>query len=136
MIFSHWWLNKYKRNKLQYMDFEIRYFFEFQNVLGDSLPPANVIMAHCIRKLICDLPLTVYIFLFTICKKDYHEKSCFLMNFAQCTTPQCHISIGLIQQWFMYFWLILIIAQKMKFSNKDFFSKCDQFRRTLRIWSH
>ena len=25
------------------------------------------------------------------------------------------------------------IAQKMKFSNKDFFSKCDQ---KLRIWSH
>ena len=24
----------------------------------------------------------------------------------------------------------------MKFSNKDFFSKCDQIRRKLRIWSH
>ena len=28
---------------------------------------------------------------------------------------------------------ILITAQKMKFSIKDFFSKCDQFRRKLRI---
>ena len=27
-------------------------------------------------------------------------------------------------------------AQKMKFSVKDFFSKCDQIRRKLRIWSH
>ena len=27
-------------------------------------------------------------------------------------------------------------AQKMKFSNEDFFSKCDQIRRKLRIWSH
>ena len=27
-------------------------------------------------------------------------------------------------------------AQKMKFSIKDFFSKCDQIRRNLRIWSH
>ena len=27
-------------------------------------------------------------------------------------------------------------AQKMKFSIKDFFSKCDQLRRFLRIWSH
>ena len=27
-------------------------------------------------------------------------------------------------------------AQKMKFSIKDFFSKCDQIRRSLRIWSH
>ena len=27
-------------------------------------------------------------------------------------------------------------AQKMKFSIKDFFSKCDQIRRKLRILSH
>ena len=27
-------------------------------------------------------------------------------------------------------------ARKMKFSIKDFFSKCDQIRRKLRIWSH
>ena len=27
-------------------------------------------------------------------------------------------------------------AQKMKFSVKDFFSKCDQTHRFLRIWSH
>ena len=27
-------------------------------------------------------------------------------------------------------------AQKMKFSMKDFFTKCDQIRRKLRIWSH
>ena len=27
-------------------------------------------------------------------------------------------------------------AQKMKFSNKDLFSKCEQIRRNLRIWSH
>ena len=27
-------------------------------------------------------------------------------------------------------------AQKMKFSIKDFFSKCDQIRRNLQIWSH
>ena len=26
--------------------------------------------------------------------------------------------------------------EKMKFSNKDFFSKCDQIRSFLRIWSH
>ena len=29
-----------------------------------------------------------------------------------------------------------ITAQKMKFSIKDFFSKCDQTRSLLRIWSH
>ena len=27
-------------------------------------------------------------------------------------------------------------AQKMTFSIKDLFSKCDQIRRKLRIWSH
>ena len=27
-------------------------------------------------------------------------------------------------------------AQKRKFSIKEFFSKCDQIRRKLRIWSH
>ena len=29
-----------------------------------------------------------------------------------------------------------ITAQIMKFSIKDFFSKCDQIRRILRIWLH
>ena len=29
-----------------------------------------------------------------------------------------------------------ITAQKMKFSIKDFSSKCDQIRRKLWIWSH
>ena len=29
-----------------------------------------------------------------------------------------------------------ITAQKMKFSIKDFFSKCDQIRSFLRIWQH
>ena len=28
------------------------------------------------------------------------------------------------------------IAEKMKFSIKDFFSKCDQIRSFQRIWSH
>ena len=27
-------------------------------------------------------------------------------------------------------------AQKMKFSIKDFFTKCDQIRSFLRVWSH
>ena len=31
---------------------------------------------------------------------------------------------------------VSINAQKIKFSIKDFFSKCDQMRRKLRIWSH
>ena len=30
----------------------------------------------------------------------------------------------------------ILTAQKKKFSIKDFFSKCDQIRSFLRIWSH
>ena len=30
----------------------------------------------------------------------------------------------------------MITAQKMKFSITDFFSRCDQIRSILRIWSH
>ena len=29
-----------------------------------------------------------------------------------------------------------VTEQKIKFSIKDFFSKCDQIRKKLRIWSH
>ena len=32
--------------------------------------------------------------------------------------------------------IVRLTAQKMKFSIKDFSSKCDQIRRKLRIWSH
>ena len=30
----------------------------------------------------------------------------------------------------------IFTAQKMNFSVKDFFSKCDEIRKKLRIWSH
>ena len=35
-------------------------------------------------------------------------------------------------------WAITVItnAQKMNFSIQDFFGKCDQIRKKLRIWSH
>ena len=35
-----------------------------------------------------------------------------------------------------YYLLDLLTAQKMKFSIKGFFSKCEKIRRKLRIWSH
>ena len=31
---------------------------------------------------------------------------------------------------------VFALHKKMKFSIKDFFSKCDQIRRNLRIWPH
>ena len=33
-------------------------------------------------------------------------------------------------------YLPIFTAQEIKFSIKDFFSKCDQIRSILRIWSH
>ena len=35
-----------------------------------------------------------------------------------------------------FIFLVTCTAQEMKFSIKDFFSKCGQIRRKLRIWSH
>ena len=35
-----------------------------------------------------------------------------------------------------YFCKVSGTAQKMKFVTKDFFSKCDQIHRLLRIWSN
>ena len=32
--------------------------------------------------------------------------------------------------------LVTCTAQKTKFSSKDFYSKCDQIRRKLPVWSH
>ena len=37
---------------------------------------------------------------------------------------------------FCYSLISQITAQKMKFSTKDFFRKCDQILSLLRIWSH
>ena len=35
-----------------------------------------------------------------------------------------------------YIFAFTFTAQKMKYSIKDFFSKCDQIRSFLLIWSH
>ena len=40
------------------------------------------------------------------------------------------------QKLFRSFHFSLTLHKKMKFSIQDFFSKCDQIRRKLRIWSH
>ena len=37
---------------------------------------------------------------------------------------------------YIYSICLYFTAQNMKFSIKDFFSKCDQIRRKLLIWSH
>ena len=36
----------------------------------------------------------------------------------------------------MCLWFWFLATQKIKFSIKDFFSKCDQFQKKIRVWSH
>ena len=43
---------------------------------------------------------------------------------------------GSKKSWIYHLLSFIIIAQKMKFSIKDFFSKCDQIRSFLRTWSN
>ena len=52
-----------------------------------------------------------------------------LLLFGSCVL---HTVVGLFV--FVTHWYVT--SQKMKFSIKDFFSKCDQIRSFLRIWSH
>ena len=42
----------------------------------------------------------------------------------------------LVLNWLIAYLPSLTTAQTMKFSIKNFFSKCDQILRKLRIWSH
>ena len=51
----------------------------------------------------------------------------------------CHVQLWFREECYKFYaiWIITAFAaQKMKFSIKDFFSKCHHIRRKLRIWSH
>ena len=66
---------------------------------------------------------------------DKHVNSCLSTNvhqFAQLIFLMSHHCMSR----YMSSQGILHAAQKRKFSMKDFFSKCDQIRSFLRIWSH
>ena len=52
----------------------------------------------------------------------------------KCAKYTCHKNSW--YKYFSYYSLRTCTAQKMKFSIKDFFNKCDQIRSFLRIWSH
>ena len=43
---------------------------------------------------------------------------------------------GLTPKMDLFVKMIIDAAQKRIFSHEDFFSKCDQIRRELQIWSH
>ena len=61
--------------------------------------------------------------------------------FLWLTNQQLFIIRKRIDIWCILFWkkissLLMGIAQKLKFSIKDFFRKCDKIFSFLRIWSH
>ena len=52
---------------------------------------------------------------------------------------RCDMRHAVFREFIWQVWQVLHLffnAQKMNFSIKDFFSKCDQIRRKLQIWSH
>ena len=65
---------------------------------------------------------------FVLCKYTYSELCRWENSFLHCTKD--HKYIQCLECSYSKF-----IAQKMNFSIKDFFSKCDQIRSFLRIWS-
>ena len=56
--------------------------------------------------------------------------------FAPKTTSGVNLYFSNTGGTFLHLLLMVGTAQKMKFSIKDFFGKCDQIHRKLRIWSH
>ena len=58
-----------------------------------------------------------------------HQKSKQLFGLYQFGLPTSYFSVRTHHRG-------AFTAQQMKFSTADFFSKCDQIRRKLQIWSH
>ena len=56
-------------------------------------------------------------------------KTCIIVVYYNTFCPYKYFSIQFLPGYVKH-------LQKMKFSIKDFFSKCDQIRSFLRIWSH
>ena len=59
----------------------------------------------------------------------------FISNFNSGYLP-IQIQITVHRFWSSKLWVTNFAAPKMKFSTKHFFSKCEQIRRKLQIWSH
>ena len=69
----------------------------------------------------------IYIYIFNAARIFYRK---LLKQIERC----CSFSAK--NMYVCFYRCVLVTAQKMKFSIKDFFSKCDQIRRKLRIWSY
>ena len=75
----------------------------------------------------------------TYCNPLIHT-TCALREYATVQKFALHNQyLQLLEKWYFVFRprnFALHTAQKMRFFIKDFFSKCDQIRRKMRIWSH
>ena len=95
-----------------------------------------------IRKYLTQINLFLLIFMtgFFISLKPYFRVKCWALSFESISFRDL-INFSNFSNNFQYIFIeyclgVAFTAQKMKFSIKDFFSKYDQIRKKLRIWSH
>ena len=70
------------------------------------------------------------------CYKNPDKPICIDLILTNCCGAfqnSCVIKTGLSD---FHKMIVTVAAQKLKFSSNDFFSKCDEICRKLRIWSH
>ena len=107
------------------------------NFTRDLLSVAHKLLYHtCLKDEKLDSNRYVYISFETVdFNKFFNSKQCTLvLTISQSISLTIsHMTLN-TEKW-VYFRRVYI-AQKMKFTIKDFSSKCDQIRRKLRIWSH
>ena len=108
----------------QFNFFLLGFFYYFRRIV-------NSYVNYCLYNLLLN-HLTLGFSVFPVCLK-YLELN---------ATSKTFSSSGLLKSdtYCMYDLLMervkTSLHKKMKFSIKEFFSKCDQIRRKLRIWSH
>ena len=76
----------------------------------------------------------------TVCPKNVKMRQCNETSQAKRTTQEVSKTLPMALLMSILFAKAIILSsntpQKMKFSIKEFFSKPEQIRRKLRIWSH
>ena len=97
--------------------FPIKCVLKKGTMIGD---PIEAVTNHCVRKTIKQQSDSV---------KGYHNrlKEIWTYHYRVLVTQMSNSTNSNNKNY---------TAQKMKFSIKDFFSKCDQIHKFLRIWSH
>ena len=123
-----WWLYTTSNNSAT---FEVAFVKKFCNTEADLKKKTLIIKnaLYSTNKIFKLLQNLFFIYLFIYSFANY-------FSFYVCISNQKN-EISSIRVIFFHNEAALSnTAQKMKFSIKDFFSKCDQIRSFLRIWSH